>query len=167
MVSAAFYALDGCSRAVSRPGRFFFRHCTHIGNSAAGAIAASPQTDAAKPHPLGGFILGAKVSPYILFCFRVWYCDLLKAGLSRHRFPLGPPSRFHNIGMAPGGAAAGEVPAYTQPQSYRTEATEVFQKRERGSRYGVSVPLCAAGSTTAVAALRFDRAASQLLSAGP
>lgn len=86
-VPAAFYAPDGCSRAISRPGRFFFRHCTHIGNSAAGAIAASPQTDAAKPHPLGGFILGAKVSPYILFCFRVWYCDLLKAGLSRHRFP--------------------------------------------------------------------------------
>lgn len=42
----------------------------------------------------------------------------------------------------------------------------MFQKRERGSRYGVSVPLCAAGSTTAVAALRFDRAASRLLSAG-
>ena len=68
--------------------------------------------------------------------------------------------------MAPGGAAAGEVPAYTQPQSYRTEATEVFQKRERGSRYGVSVPFRATGPTTAVVALRLDRATSRLLPAG-
>ena len=81
--------------------------------------------------------------------------------------PLGVHSRFHNIGKAPGGSAAGEVPAYTQPQSLRKDDTGVIAKRERGSRYGVSVPFRATGPTTAVVALRLDRAASQLLSAGP
>ena len=165
-VPAAFYAPDGCSRAISRPGRFFFHHCTHIGNSASGAIAASPQAGTAKPHPLVGFIFGSKGSPYILFRFRVRYSVPLEVGLFRPASP-GVPSRLCDLGMAPGGSAAGETASVPYPEISRKNRTGVIPKRERGSRYGVSVPFCAAGSTTAVAALRFDRAASQLLSAGP
>ena len=40
--------------------------------------------------------------------------------------PPGVPSRLHNFGMAPGGPAAGEVPAYTQPQSLRKDDAEVI-----------------------------------------
>ena len=45
--------------------------------------------------------------------------------------PPGVPSRLHNFGMAPDGSAAGEVPAYTQPQSLRKDDAEVIAEREQ------------------------------------
>lgn len=149
-VSAAFCAPDGCSRAIFPSGAFLYCHCTHIGNSAGGAIAASPPEDTAELHPPEDLFFCPFASPNTFFRFFIQYKRAINGGFSRHASP-GVPSRLHNFGMAPGGPAAGEVPAYTQPQSLRRDDAEVIAEREQGSRCGVSVPLCVTGPTTAVA----------------
>ena len=149
-VSAAFCAPDGCSRAICPSGAFLYGHCTHIGNSAGGAIAASPPEDTAELHPPEDLFFCPFASPNTFFRFFIQYKRAINGGFSRHASP-GVPSRLHNFGMAPGGSAAGEVPAYTQPQSLRKDDAEVIAEREQGSRYGVSVPFRVTGPTTAVA----------------
>lgn len=144
-----FSSLDGCSRAISRLG-FSFWSNTRVGNSAGGAIAASPPEDTAELHPPEDLFFCPFASPNTFFRFFIQYKRAINGGFSRHASP-GVPSRLHNFGMAPGGSAAGEVPAYTQPQSLRKDDAEVIAEREQGSRCGVSVPLCVTGPTTAVA----------------
>lgn len=149
-VSAAFCAPDGCSRAIFPSGAFLYCHCTHIGNSAGGAIAASPPEDTAELHPPEDLFF-ALLRPLILFFAFSYSTNVRQMAASPATPPPGVPSRLHNFGMAPGGSAAGEVPAYTQPQSLRRDDAEVIAEREQGSRCGVSVPLCVTGPTTAVA----------------
>ena len=121
-----------------------------MGNSAGGAIAASPPEDTAELHPPEDLFFCPFASPNSFLRFFIQYKRAINGGFSRHASP-GVPSRLHNFGMAPGGPAAGEVPAYTQPQSLRKDDAEVIAEREQGSRCGVSVPLCVTGPTTAVA----------------
>ena len=89
-VSAAFCAPDGCSRAIFPSGAFLYCHCTHIGNSAGGAIAASPPEDTAELHPPEDLFFCPFASPNTFFRFFIQYKRAINGGFSRHASPWGP-----------------------------------------------------------------------------
>ena len=90
-VSAAFCAPDGCSRAIFPSGAFLYCHCTHIGNSAGGAIAASPPEDTAELHPPEDLFFCPFASPNTFFRFFIQYKRAINGGFFPPRLPLGSP----------------------------------------------------------------------------